>query len=168
MLIDPKADIKDILKSLEAQLEVLKKARPQKKHIKALIIALEDKRVQEKISSKLKAGFIYGGIGFYEPDFDASEYAHVIFHFSCPPDKICIFNPSFMVNVDFVNGYVLEDPNGVIDPFFPIYGPTSKAPFSSERLLGSDTFPWRNGNQKPRLEEVFSDGWFPWSHSLIV
>ena len=167
MLINPKADAKDILKAIKDQLEILKKAKPQKKHIKALIIALEDERVQEKIASKLKHGLIYGGISFYEPDFDVSEYAHVIFHFSCPPDMICLFNPSFMVNVDYVNGYVLEDPNGIVDPFFTIYGPTAEVPISSDRLLGDGLFPWRNGKLKSKVQKAMSDDLFPWKHSLI-
>lgn len=109
---------------LNAQLGDLKTcaAKSIKPCLVAQYIAFSDERVRKIFFQKLKTGYVFKGISCLDK-IGIPEYKYVYFSFDCQPGTFCLINPSFVVVVNFVDGYVVA----ILDPYLGFGEESSKA-----------------------------------------
>ena len=99
---------------LTVQLDKLKSyaAKSINPCLTAQYIALSDEKVQKIFLQKLKTGYVFKGISCLDK-IGIPENKYVYFSFDCQPGTFCLINPSFVVVVNFVNGFVVS----ILDPY---------------------------------------------------
>jgi hypothetical protein len=88
----------------------------------AKYIAFSDERVRKIFFQKLKTGYVFKGI-FCLDKIGIPENKSVYFSFDCQPGTFCLINPSFVVVVNFVDGYVVS----ILDPYLGFSQETSSS-----------------------------------------
>ena len=97
-----------------SQLEELKASAAKSVNpcLTAQYIALSDKDVREVFFRKIKQGYVFKGISCLNK-IGIPENKYVYFGFDCQPGTFCLIDPSFVVVVNFVDGYVVS----ILDPY---------------------------------------------------
>ena len=97
-----------------SQLEELKAcaAKSANPCLIAQYTALSDPKVRQVFFQKIKQGYVFKGISCLNK-IGIPENRYVYFSFDCQPGTFCLINPSFVVVVNFVDGYVVS----ILDPY---------------------------------------------------
>lgn len=119
-------------------------------------IAFSDHLVRKLINQKRSNGFEFQGV---HCKYHSAELVYVVFHFSCPPNRICLVDPTFAVVVNLFRRAVEGEP---IDPYISRQAREYSPQFLGERTeLYFENLSGRDIHIKAEGGDVHTGSWGP-------